>query len=536
MTKIIPSINVFISSPGDVKAEREIVLQLLEDMELRPFLRGKLDIKPVAWDKLMAGTALKAKLKPQEAINRGLPLPSECDIVIVIFWSRMGTPFTAEDGTEYLSGTHWELMDALSNAQHDRIVIYRRTSPPDSLKDKESADYAKHLDQYQRMQEFFQSELFYNKDGQIQRGVGDYQGLEDFREMVWRDLEQFAIEILEEVDKAEKAPAQPDPALTPHPIAPVMIPSQSDKLYDLLIVSAPQDKDLSAGIVKVVRSLGLSVATLDSVLHPAAAAQLVDQSGGLLFLLTPQAKYAQRVTNIISNKRYTGTEMPWLPVLCAGDLQTSVPYGLMSLPMPMVDLRDVAASNNPYGALADLLERIREMLGKQGRVIDFQAQTSLPDLTWVNALNLDAFVSQAAPLINKDAPQIYVSYRSVDKAFTPPVLHGLRKMGLRVWCDQDSLKGSDWRTEIETAIEACKVMVALVSQNTIPTSWALEDLAYADAWVKPIIPLALDDTFYQNGAPYPLKHREIIRWYPNDNPIQHAGSFKRLLDLIKVYV
>ncbi|GEM_PF-2356957 len=532
MTKIIPSINVFISSPGDVKAEREIVLQLLEDMELRPFLRGKLDIKPVAWDKLMAGTALKAKLKPQEAINQGLPLPSECDIVVVIFWSRMGTPFTAEDGTYYESGTHWELMDALSNAPHDRIVIYRRTSPPDSLKDKESPDYAKNLDQYQRIQKFFQSDLFYNKDGQIQRGVSDYQGLDDFKEIVWRDLEQFAIEILDEIAKAQQATTPADPSPTIHPVAPVVTPDT--KPYDLLIVSAPQDKDLSAGIVSVVRSLGLKVATLDSALHPAAAAQLVDQSEGVVFLLTPQAKYAQRVTNIVSNKRYTGTELPWLTVLCAGDLQTSVPYGLMSLPTPIVDLRSV--TTNPYEPMAELLDRIRALLVTQGRIIDFQAQASLSDLTWVNALNLDAFVSQAAKPVNKDAPQIYLSYRKLDEGQVPPVLHGLRKLGLHVWYDQDSIQSSDWRTQIQTAIEECKVMVALVSENTIPTSWALEDLAYADAWAKPIIPLALDGTFYRADAPYPLKDREMVRWYENDNPIQHTGSFKRLLDLIKAYV
>jgi len=532
MTKTIPSINVFISSPGDVKAEREIVLQLLEDMELRPFLRGKLDIKPVAWDKLMAGTALKAKLKPQEAINQGLPIPSECDIVIVIFWSRMGTPFTAEDGTRYESGTHWELMDALSNAPHDRIVIYRRTSEPDSLKDKESTDYAKNLEQYERIQKFFQSDLFYNKDGQIQRGVSDYQGLSDFKEMVGRDLEQFAIEILDEIDKAGK---EPDPTPTLHPTQPVQTVPSYNKPYDLLIVSAPQDKDLCAGIVKIVRSLGLKVATLDTALHPAAAAQMVEQSEALVFLLTPQAKYAERVTNIISNKRYTGIEVPWLPVLCAGDLKTSVPYGLMSLPIPLVDLRDMTI--NPYDPLAELLERIRHLLAEHGRIIDFQAQTaSLSDLTWVNALNLDAFVSQAAAPANKDRPQVYLSYRSLDKKQIPPVLHSLRKIGLRVWCDTDSIKGSDWRTEIQTAIEQTTIVVAMVSENTIPTSWAFEDLAYGDAWQKPIIPLALDGTFYRADAPYPLKQREIIQWYADDNPIQHAGNFKRLLDLIKGYV
>lgn len=48
-----------------------------------------------------------------DAINKGLPTPAECDIVVVLFWSRMGTPFTHIDGVEYQSGTHWELLTPL---------------------------------------------------------------------------------------------------------------------------------------------------------------------------------------------------------------------------------------------------------------------------------------------------------------------------------------------------------------------------------------------------------------------------------------
>lgn len=36
--------------------------------------------------------AVRASVTPQETIKQGLPKPSECDIVSVIFWSRLGTP------------------------------------------------------------------------------------------------------------------------------------------------------------------------------------------------------------------------------------------------------------------------------------------------------------------------------------------------------------------------------------------------------------------------------------------------------------
>ena len=60
---------------------------------------------------------------------------SACDIVIVLFWSRMGTPlphpeYQKADGSPYLSGTEWEFWDAV-NAERANgkpiTLIYRRT-------------------------------------------------------------------------------------------------------------------------------------------------------------------------------------------------------------------------------------------------------------------------------------------------------------------------------------------------------------------------------------------------------------------------
>lgn len=106
MPEHIPFIRIFVSSPGDVNDERKIALDVIEQLPYRPTFREKVAFRVIAWDKPGAGTPMRATLTPQDAINRGLPTPSECDIVIVIFWSRMGTPFIHTDGMEYQSGTH----------------------------------------------------------------------------------------------------------------------------------------------------------------------------------------------------------------------------------------------------------------------------------------------------------------------------------------------------------------------------------------------------------------------------------------------
>lgn len=127
-------LQVFLASPGDVADERALALTVLEQLQYDPLLRGRITIETVAWDKPGACIPMLATMTPQEAIKQGLPKPAECDIVIVIFWSRMGTPLPADwkkpDGTGYLSGTEWEYLNALEafdSQGKPKVLVYRRT-------------------------------------------------------------------------------------------------------------------------------------------------------------------------------------------------------------------------------------------------------------------------------------------------------------------------------------------------------------------------------------------------------------------------
>jgi len=162
--------RIFLSSPGDVADERALALQVIEQMPYDPLLRGKVTFEVVAWDKPGAGTPMLATMTPQEAINQGLPRPSECDIVVVIFWARMGTPLPEEykkpDGSRYWSGTEWEYRDAFDAAKaagRPLLVVYRRTEKV--LLDDEAPDYEQCLEQKRRVKTFFDN--FLNPDGSI---------------------------------------------------------------------------------------------------------------------------------------------------------------------------------------------------------------------------------------------------------------------------------------------------------------------------------------------------------------------------------
>jgi len=133
-------LRIFLSSPGDVATERRLARNLInEELGVAPFLRGRVTFEIVSWDDPLAGTPIPADLTPQDAINRGLKKASECDIVVVILWSRMGTPLPSDkyrkgDGSAYLSGTEWEFEDAMRAAESrgtPKILVYRRREVPE---------------------------------------------------------------------------------------------------------------------------------------------------------------------------------------------------------------------------------------------------------------------------------------------------------------------------------------------------------------------------------------------------------------------
>ncbi len=173
----ITHLRIFLASPGDVSQERQLALKALEELPYDPAFRDKISVQTVAWDKPGAGTPMLAGMTPQQAIAEGLPKPSECDIVIVILWSRMGTPLPPEyakpDGKPYLSGTEWEYCDAKQSWDRQKkpvILLYRRTE--EILLNPAKPGFKEKWEQWEKVQAFF--EAFRNPDGSISSGVNDY--------------------------------------------------------------------------------------------------------------------------------------------------------------------------------------------------------------------------------------------------------------------------------------------------------------------------------------------------------------------------
>lgn len=205
-------LRVFLASPGDVGEERGVAREILVQLPDDPFLGWKVVFQVVAWDQPGAGPPLLATMTPQAAIAAGLPKPADCDIVVIILWSRIGTPLPDEyrkpDGSRYRSGTEWEYLNALQAAERNGkpiVLVYRRTE--ECRFNPTDPDYGERQSQLQQLRAFFAD--FSSPDGSIRRGWNDYVSPQDFRKQFEQHLKAIAAKQLampgEEREAAERA-------------------------------------------------------------------------------------------------------------------------------------------------------------------------------------------------------------------------------------------------------------------------------------------------------------------------------------------
>ncbi|MBV8888952.1 MAG: hypothetical protein JO305_04720 [Alphaproteobacteria bacterium] len=117
------SARIFISSPGDVAEERRRAAIVLARLR-REFARF-FEVSGVLWEyePMLASGHFQDIIEP----------PSQTDIVVLIVWSRLGTPlperYRGGDGRTPVTGTEWEFEDALA-ANRARgtpdLLVYRK--------------------------------------------------------------------------------------------------------------------------------------------------------------------------------------------------------------------------------------------------------------------------------------------------------------------------------------------------------------------------------------------------------------------------
>jgi tetratricopeptide (TPR) repeat protein len=155
----LPTLKIFLSSPGDVAEERalaEFVFRRIADE-----VSDAVNLTFLIWEHepLFGHTGF------QQQIER----PSQSDLVVCILWSRLGTrlptDFAPAEGEPPPTGTEFEINDALASyAERGKpnLLIYRKVPGPQI--GLGSPKFAERSDQYRRLDEYCRR-TFYNEQG-----------------------------------------------------------------------------------------------------------------------------------------------------------------------------------------------------------------------------------------------------------------------------------------------------------------------------------------------------------------------------------
>lgn len=210
-------LRFFVSSPGDVKDERTFAQQVIESLPKDPSFRGRVACEVVRHDDPSGPLAMTANEPPQVTVDRHMPSPAECDVVIVILWSRLGSTLPGEvyrkpDGGLYESGTEWEFEQALharpvAGRQPPRVLVYRRTSQVSFSADDK--DFDEKTEQLGKLRQFLQR--FDKQDGIYRQGINTYESPQQFRDRLMTDLKAYVQERLDLLQSSEEPASDAPP-------------------------------------------------------------------------------------------------------------------------------------------------------------------------------------------------------------------------------------------------------------------------------------------------------------------------------------
>ncbi len=182
------TVRVFISSPTDVAFERQRVQRVIE--RLNGQYAQVLRFEAIRWETRFYGA--------HDTFQESIPEARDCDVVIAVFWSRLGTALPERfaalpagaaqyPGEPYLSGSAYELLTSLAEraaraAKGKRafpeVYVFRKSAPPVVALGNPTA-MAEAQQQFERLEAFFER-WFRKKDGTFIAAYNAFEGTDEF--------------------------------------------------------------------------------------------------------------------------------------------------------------------------------------------------------------------------------------------------------------------------------------------------------------------------------------------------------------------
>lgn len=180
--------NVMLASPNDVEAERQIAKDIILDWNNINSLTRKIVLLPLGWEN---NSFPAMGDRPQEIINK--QVLKNADILIGIFWTRVGTPTG-----KAISGTVEEITEHINLDKPAMLYFSNKPVVPNSI---DSEQYA----EVQKLKKGFRANGL----------THDFESIEDFKNQFQRHLsmklneDEFSIALIKnKIDNLLNIPSQ----------------------------------------------------------------------------------------------------------------------------------------------------------------------------------------------------------------------------------------------------------------------------------------------------------------------------------------
>ncbi len=171
----VREMRVFVSSPGDAQFERSRLERVTE--RLNGEFQGIVHIVPIRWETEF--------YKAHQTFQAQIPEAAQCDIVIAIFRSRLGSVLPADfrrmtDGEPYPSGTAYEVLTAIDASKthgFPDVYVFRFPQPPSVQLDDPKRNEIE--TQWQHLKAFFDA-WFKTPEGEFKAAFQSFASTDDF--------------------------------------------------------------------------------------------------------------------------------------------------------------------------------------------------------------------------------------------------------------------------------------------------------------------------------------------------------------------
>ena len=168
-------VRVFVSSPGDAQFERMRLERVTE--RLNGEFQGIVHIVPIRWETEF--------YKAHQTFQAQIPEAAQCDIVIAIFRSRLGSVLPADfrrmtNGEPYPSGTAYEVLTAIDASKahgFPDVYVFRFPQPPSVQLDDPKRNEIE--TQWQHLKAFFDA-WFKTPSGEFKAAFQSFASTDDF--------------------------------------------------------------------------------------------------------------------------------------------------------------------------------------------------------------------------------------------------------------------------------------------------------------------------------------------------------------------